>query len=83
MKGDPCLRTDGMVEIDPEKIRALAKPSHNACLGTGITGVVRGTNIHRICPCVWRALRRKGVGNAEEWRYIRKDNPSADTAVAE
>jgi hypothetical protein len=74
---------DGMVEIDLEKIRALAKPSHNTCLGTGITGVVRGTNIHRICPCVWRALRRRGVVNAEEWRYIRKDPPATGAVSAE
>jgi len=74
------MMEDGMVEIDLEKIRALAKPSHNSCRGNGVTGVVRGTNIHRICACVWRALRRRGVANAENWRYIRKDPPSTRTS---
>jgi len=72
---------DGMFEIDLEKVRALAKPSHNSCRGTGVTGVVRGTNIHRICACVYRSLRRRSVANAEAWQFIQKD-PPAESAVA-
>ena len=72
---------EGMFELDMEKVRALAKPSHNSCLGTGVTGVVRGTNIHRICACVYRALRRRGVEQGTEWRHIQKA-PLAESTVA-
>jgi hypothetical protein len=66
----------GFITLDREKLRVLAKPSHNSCLGTGVTGVVRGTNIHRICACVWRELRRRGIKEEDFDRHIAKDPPA-------
>ncbi len=65
-------------EVDLQKLRVLAKPSHNTCRGTGVAGVVRGTNIHHICPCVWRALRRRGVADQDMEKHIEKNPPSVE-----
>lgn len=49
------------MRIDLAKIKALAKSSHNVCLGTGITGRHVASNTLILCHCVWRALKAKGI----------------------
>ena len=54
------------MKIDREKLEAIAKPGHSTCCGIGIIGYTPGTTNAIICPCVRRALRRKGIRTAKE-----------------
>ena len=47
------------MKISRNKLEALAKSGHVRCHGTGINGYRAGAAM--ICPCVYRALEKKGV----------------------
>jgi hypothetical protein len=55
--------------LDPEKVRALAKPGHVRCHGNGIYGYTKAGAI--VCRCVWRALEKQGV-NLKNAKAVRE-----------
>ncbi len=70
-----------MSEISKSKVQALAKPNHSRCLGRGIVGFRPGTNAAVFCPCIFRALRRRGVNTdqqADVARFLAPDPPKRE-----
>ena len=47
--------------IDKPKIKALAKPAHGRCNGTGIAGYRNAGREAIICRCVLRRLRKQEI----------------------
>ncbi|MBE0568914.1 MAG: hypothetical protein IH577_04485 [Deltaproteobacteria bacterium] len=65
--------------LDTGKVRDLAKSSHSSCHGSGVLGIDTQTRHVIVCPCVWRAMKARGVDvrNAADVRKAIGREPEA------